>query len=198
MSQASDKTESIPVSCLEKMRAIKLIVLDVDGVLTDGSIVYGGGDLEIKAFNVQDGFGITMAQHAGLKFAILTGRISETVARRAKELHFDYYESGHFYKKDALIDMISKAELTQNAVLYMGDDILDLVCQPHVGLFVAPENARARVKSSADWVTKAQGGRGAVREMIDALLEAQGKLKENEDYFMSAQGLEQKNENICG
>jgi len=186
------------VSFLEKMRAIKLIVLDVDGVLTDGSIIYGGGDLEIKAFNVQDGFGITLAQHAGLKFGILTGRVSDTVARRVKELHFDYYESGHFYKKDALMGMISDAKLIRDDVLYMGDDILDLVCQPCVGLFVAPGNARERVKSSADWVTKASGGQGAVREMIDTLLEAQGKLKENEDYFMGAKGLEQKNENICG
>jgi len=186
------------VSFLEKMRAIKLIVLDVDGVLTDGSIIYGGGDLEIKTFNVQDGFGITLAQHAGLKFGILTGRVSDTVARRVKELHFDYYESGHFYKRDALMGMISEAGLTRDAVLYMGDDILDLVCQPYVGLFVAPRNARERVKSSADWVTKASGGQGAVREMLDTLLEAKGILKENENYFMSAEELEQNNENICG
>lgn len=182
----------------KKLRAIKLIVLDVDGVLTEGAIVYGSGGLELKTFNVQDGFGITMAQHAGLKFGILTGRVSETVARRAKELHFDYYESGHFYKKDALIGIMTDAGLTRDEVLYMGDDILDLVCQPQVGVFVAPQNARDRVKSSADWVTKAQGGCGAVREMIDGLLAAQHKLKESEDYFIGAQGLEQKNENICG
>ncbi len=198
MSSSSRKIASLSAPFREKLRNIKLIVLDVDGVLTDGLIIYGSEDIEIKAFNVQDGFGITMAQHAGLKFGILTGRVSDTVARRVKELHFDYYESGRFYKKDALIRMIADAGLKREAVLYMGDDILDLVCQPHVGVFVAPGNARARVKSSADWVTKSQGGRGAVREMIDGLLEAQDKLQESEDYFISAQGLEQKDENICG
>jgi len=186
LSSSPNKTASISTSLSEKLRAIELIVLDVDGVLTDGAIIYGSGDLEIKAFNVQDGFGITMAQHAGLKFGILTGRVSDTVARRVKELTFDYYESGHFYKKDALVGMISKADLRSNQVLYMGDDILDLVCQPHVGVFVAPKNARDRVKASADWVTESSGGAGAVREMIDGLLETQGKLKESEDYFMGA------------
>ncbi len=170
----------------EKFKAVQLIVLDVDGVLTDGAITYLNGDAEIKAFNVQDGFGITMAQHAGLKFAVLTGRVSDTVARRVKELEFDYYESGHFYKKDALVNMIHDAGLKKDAVLYMGDDILDLVCKPFVGLFIAPNNARPRVKAEADWVTEKMGGGGAVREMIDALLEAQGKLKASEDYFIGA------------
>lgn len=186
MSSDPNKKEPIPASLQEKLRAIRLIVLDVDGVLTDGSIIYAGLDLEIKAFNVQDGFGITLAQHAGIKFAVLTGRVSETVARRVKELEFDYYESGHFYKKDALIGMIRAAALTPPEVLYMGDDILDLVCKPHVGLFFAPNNARDRVKSAADWVTERAGGHAAVREMIDLLLEAQGKLTESENYFIGA------------
>ncbi len=170
----------------EKFKAIHLIVLDVDGVLTDGSIIYGGADLEIKAFNVQDGFGITMARQAGLKFAVLTGRVSDPVARRVEELDFDYYESGHFYKKDALLGIIKTAGLQSNQVLYMGDDILDLVCKPQVGLFIAPNNALPRVKAEADWVSEKGGGQGAVREMIDVCLNAQGKLKESQDYFIGA------------
>lgn len=170
----------------EKFNHIRLIVLDVDGVLTDGSIVYGGADLEIKVFNVQDGFGITMARQAGLKFAVLTGRVSNTVARRVEELEFEYYESGHFYKKDALLNMIKDAGLQSKQVLYMGDDILDLVCKPEVGLFIAPNNALPRVKTEADWVSEKCGGQGAVREMIDVCLEAQGKLKEIQDYFIRA------------
>ncbi|MFQ5587674.1 MAG: KdsC family phosphatase [Nitrospiria bacterium] len=176
----------IDTALKEKFRPVRLIVLDVDGVLTNGAITYAGGDTEIKAFHVQDGFGITMARHAGLKFAVLTGRVSDTVARRVAELEFDYYESGHFYKKDALIGMIRDAGLENHEVLYMGDDILDLVCRPHVGLFIAPNNALSRVKAEADWVTEKSGGSGAVREMINVLLEAQGKLKASEDYFIGA------------
>jgi len=170
----------------EKLLAIKLIVLDVDGVLTDGSIIYAGGDTDIKAFHVQDGFGITLARQAGLKLAVLTGRVSAAVQRRVTELKFDYYESGHFYKHDALQEMINKAELKSNNVLYMGDDILDLVCKPCVGVFVAPSNAVDRVKQQADWVTEKRGGNAAVREMINTLLETQNKLKNTENYFIEA------------
>ncbi len=177
---------SIDSTLQKKFRAIKMIVLDVDGVLTDGAIIYLNGDGEIKSFNVQDGFGITLAQHTGLKFAVLTGRISDTVARRVKELEFDYYESGHFHKKNALLGIIADAGLEKHEVLYMGDDILDLVCKPYVGLFIAPNNALPRVKAAADWVTEKTGGSGAVREMINALLNAQDKLKSSEDYFIGA------------
>lgn len=170
----------------KKLNAIKLIVLDVDGVLTDGAIIYAGGDTDIKAFHVQDGFGITLAQKAGMKFAVLTGRTSDAVQRRVTELKFDYYESGHFYKQDALKSIINKAGLKRENVLYMGDDILDLVCAPHVGVFVAPDNALPRVKKEADWVTIRKGGDTAVREMIDTLLDAQGTLTNTEDYFIGA------------
>ena len=170
----------------KKLDAIKLIVLDVDGVLTDGAIIYAGGDTDTKAFHVQDGFGITLARQAGLKFAVLTGRTSDAVKRRVTELKFDYYECGHFYKQDALQEIINKAGLKKENVLYMGDDILDLVCKPLVGVFVAPDNALARVKQEADWVTTRKGGDTAVREMIDALLDAQGKLTSTEDYFIGA------------
>ncbi len=161
-------------------------MLDVDGVLTDGSITYAEGETDIKAFHVQDGFGITLARQAGLKFAVLTGRVSEAVKRRVTELKFDYYESGHFYKNEALQQMIASAGLNPSQVLYMGDDILDLVCKPHVGVFVAPANAVSRVRDEADWVTERRGGDAAAREMIDALLNVQGKLKINEDFFIGA------------
>ncbi len=170
----------------EKLRAIKLIVLDVDGVLTDGSIIYAGGDIDIKSFHVQDGFGITLAKQAGLKLAVLTGRVSAAVERRITELNFDYYESNHFYKQDALQGIINKTRLKTSEVLYMGDDILDLVCQPLVGLFVAPANAVERVKQQADWVTDKRGGNAAVREMINSLLESQDKLNSTENYFIGA------------
>lgn len=161
-------------------------MLDVDGVLTDGSIVYAEGETDIKAFHVQDGFGITLARHAGLKTGVLTGRTSAAVQRRVKELKIDYYECGHFHKPDALQNMIRSAGVDKTEALYMGDDILDLACLPHVAVFAAPANAIARVKQHAAWVTRARGGNAAVREMIDALLEAQGILKTSEDYFLGA------------
>lgn len=169
----------------EKLQAIKLIVLDVDGVLTDGSISYAESKTDIKTFHVQDGFGITMARQTGLKFAVLTGRVSAAVERRVKELKFDYYESGHFHKLDALQGIIKAAGLQQYQVLYMGDDILDLVCLRHVGVFIAPDNAQQRVKEMAHWVTKKRGGDAAVREMINTVLFAQDKLKESEDHFIN-------------
>ncbi len=169
-----------------KLRAIKLLVLDVDGVLTDGAIIYAGGDSDIKSFHVQDGFGITLAKQAGLQLAVLTGRVSAAVERRVTELKFDYYESGHFYKQSALQEIISKAGLDAKHVLYMGDDILDLVCKPYVGVFVAPANALDRVKQQADWVTEKRGGNAAVREMINTLLTTQDKLESTENYFIGA------------
>ncbi|MCW8830886.1 MAG: 3-deoxy-D-manno-octulosonate 8-phosphate phosphatase, partial [Gammaproteobacteria bacterium] len=169
-----------------KLSGIRLIVLDVDGVLTDGAIILSGKDSDTKQFHVQDGFGVTMARHTGIKFGILTGRTSEAVQRRVDELKIDYYEFGHFYKQDALREMIKTAGLAPEQVLYMGDDILDLVCKPCVGVFVAPANAVSRVKQEADWTTERKGGDTAVREMIDTLLDVQGTLKNSEDYFIGA------------
>jgi 3-deoxy-D-manno-octulosonate 8-phosphate phosphatase (KDO 8-P phosphatase) len=159
-------------------------VLDVDGVLTDGSIIYAGGELDVKVFHVQDGFGITLAKKAGLLMGVLTGRVAAAVERRVKELKFDYYECGHFHKHNALQNMIRSAGVDKSEVLYMGDDILDLPCISGVGVFVAPDNAMNRVKQEATWVTSKQGGDGAVREMINALLDAQGLLQSTEEFFI--------------
>ena len=170
----------------QKLRDIKLIVLDVDGVLTDGAIILDGKDSDTKQFHTQDGFGVTLARQAGIRFGILTGRTSDAVKRRVEELKIDYYECGHFYKQDALKGIISSAGLTSTQVLYMGDDVLDLVCKPLVGIFAAPANATARVQQEADWVTSRKGGDAAVREVIEILLNAQDLLKTTEDYFIGA------------
>jgi len=175
---------ALPAELKQKLANIRLIVLDVDGVLTDGAIILGGDDADIKAFHVQDGFGVTLARQAGIRFGILTGRTSTAVSRRVKELKIDYYECGHFYKRDALTEMIKTAGFNAEQVLYMGDDVLDLVCKPAVGIFVAPANASRRVLQEADWVTQRKGGDAAVREMIDSLLDVQGLLTATEDYFI--------------
>jgi len=175
---------NISTELKQKLASIKLIVLDVDGVFTDGSIILSGTHSDTKEFHVQDGFGITMARHVGIQFGILTGRTSDAVKRRVEELNIDYYENGHFYKSSALREMIKTAGLTSEQVLYMGDDVLDLVCKPCVKLFVAPANAVARVRQEADWVTTRKGGDAAVREMLDSLLDARDLLTSTENYFI--------------
>jgi len=170
----------------ERLKSIRLIVLDVDGVLTDGSITYAEDKTDIKSFHVQDGFGITLARQAGLQLGVLTGRSASAVHRRVDELKFDFYAHGHFYKQEALREMIAAAEVERHEVLYMGDDVLDLVCLPQVGVFVAPANAQARAKEHAHWVTERCGGNAAVREMINAVLRAQGTLRAAEDFFLGA------------
>ena len=173
-------------SLRQKLQGIKLVVLDVDGVLTDGAITLGSDELDIKQFNSQDGFGITLARQAGISFGIITGRTSDAVRRRVEELKIDYYECGQFYKQDVLQEMINAAGLNSQQVLYMGDDLLDLVCKPHVSVFVAPANAAARVRQDADLVTSRKGGDAAVREMIEILLDSQDLLKSTEDYFIGS------------
>jgi len=167
------------------MQAIKLIILDVDGVMTDGTVIYNADGHESKGFNTQDGFGINMAQKAGLRFGALTGRVSKAVERRVNDLKFDFYKSGHIYKVEHINTMISESALQPEQVLYMGDDIVDLACAPHVGIFVAPANAQPRVREKIEWITQASGGRGAVREMINALLVAQGVLDEVEASYLN-------------
>ena len=105
---------NITAELKQKLAGIKLIVLDVDGVLTDGDIILSGNDSDTKQFHVQDGFGVTMARHTGIKFGILTGRTSDAVKRRVEELKIDYYECGHFYKQNALYEM--------NAIQILGTD----------------------------------------------------------------------------
>ncbi len=185
MDQLFFDRQDIMTDIAQKMQLIKLIVLDVDGVLTDGTIIYTVDGSESKAFSTQDGFGITMAQQAGLRFGALTGRISKAVERRVKDLKFEFYKSGHLYKVKHLNAMIAEAGLQPQQVLYMGDDIVDLACAPYVGLFVAPANAQPRIQQQAAWVTEASGGNGAVREIVNTVLQAQRKLEEFEQRFLN-------------
>ena len=171
------------MTAADKFVPIKLVVMDVDGVLAK-HIVYCGTTQEMKAFSPKDGFGITMLKKAGIKTAVLTGRISDPVAVRVEELKFDFYSYGHFNKEKALLEIMAQAGAASAETLYMGDDILDLVCRRHVGMFVAPADAPQRVLNSADFVTEARGGDSCVREMVEALLMAKGVLRDVEDSFM--------------
>ena len=164
------------------LNKIKLIALDVDGVLTDGAITFLDNN-EAKSFNSKDGFGITMGIKAGLTFAIITGRTSKTVERRAKELKIQHYYPGQFNKLKAFREIANNFQ--KQEIMFIGDDILDLVVKNEVGLFVAPADAVARVQQMADIVLKTKGGKGAVREAIDMVLDAQNKLTSSEDFYIN-------------
>jgi 3-deoxy-D-manno-octulosonate 8-phosphate phosphatase (KDO 8-P phosphatase) len=153
--------------------SIKLIVLDVDGVLTDGKLYIGSDRVEYKPFHTQDGMGISLAHYAGIKTAIITGRNSEAVSKRAEELKIQYVYQGIHDKLSVLDEIMSELNITMEDVCYMGDDINDLPIMQKVGFPVAPDNAVTLVKSSAQHHTKARGGEGAVREMIDYILSSQ-------------------------
>ena len=152
---------------------IKLIVLDVDGVLTDGKLLIGSDGNEYKSFNVKDGMGISLARYAGIKFAIITGRKSKAVDIRAKELNIDYVYQGVSNKNEILDNLISLLGIKLEEVCYIGDDINDIPVIQKVGLSFAPSDALDLVKENVTYVTTSKGGEGAVREMIDIILKGQ-------------------------
>lgn len=162
----------------DKIRKIRLLLLDVDGVMTDGGIIYGSGGQEAKRFDIQDGMGVTLARMAGLKVGIITGRSSDIVARRAAELRVDALYQGAFHKLAHYEEALDTFHMTDEEVCFMGDDILDLVLLERAGLSAAPANARSEVRRVVDVVTTASGGSGAVRELVDLILKTQGKWDE--------------------
>ena len=159
---------------LAKAKDIRLLLLDVDGVLTDGTLFYTGGSEESKAFNTQDGFGLRLLREGGLDTGLITARTSEVVERRAIELKMRFIYQGMPNKGEAFKDIMKVAALRPFEVAYMGDDWLDLVLLQQVGLAIAPANAVAEVKEAVHFVTERTGGAGAVRDACDLLLQARG------------------------
>jgi 3-deoxy-D-manno-octulosonate 8-phosphate phosphatase (KDO 8-P phosphatase) len=155
-------------------RNIKLLILDVDGVMTDGSIIIDNNGNELKRFNVRDGHGIKMLQRAGIKVAIITGRISDVVNKRALELGItDVYQKA-FRKSFAYEELLGKYKLGNENVAFMGDDIVDVELLKRAGLSAVPADADEEAKKYADIEMKNNGGRGAVREFTDMLLKSAG------------------------
>jgi len=154
--------------------AVKLLALDVDGVLTDGSIYYGNSGEELKAFCIKDGLGIKLLQKAGVTVAIITGRKSEIVARRAGELGINEIVQGREDKRDALEELCDKLNLSLSDCAYMGDDLPDLGAIRVAGLGLTVADAVAAVADAAHWQSNLSGGRGAVREACEFILKAKG------------------------
>jgi 3-deoxy-D-manno-octulosonate 8-phosphate phosphatase (KDO 8-P phosphatase) len=163
---------------LAKARDIKLLLLDVDGVLTDGSLLYSSTGEESKAFNTQDGFGLRLLHQAGIETGIITARESAVVGRRAEELGMRYIYQGAKKKTEAYRAILHQSGRKPFEVAYMGDDWLDLVLQQQVGLALAPANCVPEVREMAHYITPRSGGMGAVRDACDLILTARGKLAE--------------------
>lgn len=160
----------------DKAKQVKIAVFDVDGVMTDGGICYTSNGDELKVFNVKDGLGIKLLQKYGIKTAIITGRSSELVNRRAKELGFDYLYQGREDKITALNELLSDIGMELKDVGYMGDDLPDLPAIRHAGFGATVADGMSLVLEHADWTSSKNGGQGAVREFCEYILDAQGHL----------------------
>lgn len=198
----------------ERAKKIKLIIFDVDGVMTDGTIflfpspggvagagtddhrqrmadkggfgIAGSGVIEAKGFNAHDGTGFSLARLGGLKAAIITKRISETVALRARDLKIEYVYQGQQDKAAAFREILAKEALNPEEACYVGDDIIDLPVMRLCGLAVAVRNSRQEVLREAHYITPHEGGHGAVRDAIEYILQAQGTLERViDDYIYS-------------
>ena len=154
---------------------IKLVLLDVDGTLTDGRIYRGNNGEELKRFNVKDGYAIVNAQKLGIEFGIITGRKSELVEIRSNELKIKYLYQGISEKTVILKEIMQKTGLKKEEIAYMGDDLNDILIMKQSGLTGAPKDATDEVIRIADFVSEKNGGSGAVREFVEYILKKDGK-----------------------
>ena len=163
----------------QKAEAVTLVVLDVDGVMTDGTVGYRGAEEpESKAFNIKDGLGIKLLQRGGIEVAIITGRSSEAVERRATELGISTLIQGREDKGAALAELLKLRQQAAASVAYMGDDLPDLGALRLAGLATCPSDAVELIKNNADWIAPSPGGHGAVRALCDFILQARGQLQD--------------------
>ncbi len=161
-----------------KARLIKLLICDVDGVMTDGGLYFGDNGLEYKAFHSRDGLGIKMLQRSGIPLAVITARTSEVVKHRMKNLNIDLVFQGQLNKIQAFEDLCQNLNLSTEQVAYVGDDLVDMPVMKKAGLSIAVADAHERVRQHADWITQHTGGHGAVRDVCELLMTAQGTLEE--------------------
>jgi len=169
-------------SITELAARVRLLLMDVDGVLTDGRLFNvpdgAGGMAETKGFDSQDGIALQWMNWMGIRTGIISGRESPATATRAAQVKMTYIYQGHIEKIPILEEILRDAGITSDEVAYVGDDLTDVVCMNRVGLPIATANARPEVKGRAKYVTTASGGRGAIREVCELLLKAQGRWDE--------------------
>lgn len=172
--------DSLPVTVVAQARAIRLVIFDIDGVLTNGSLFYDNHGQEYKAFHSRDGHGIRMLLECGLEIALITGRQSELVVHRADNLHIprDRIWQGYRDKRPAFQDLLATTGHQPAQIAYVGDDVIDLPVMVQSGLAIAVADAHPFVKQHAHWITRTPGGHGAAREVVEMLLHAQGRLQD--------------------
>jgi len=167
----ADKADEV----IERARRVKLLILDCDGVLTDGRIIMLPGGDDTKAFDVKDGHAIVMLEREGIRVGIISGRQSSVVRARAKELNVAHLHEMAWQKQQPYEQILNEEGLTDSEVCYVGDDVVDIPLLRRAGLAVAVADAVEEVKQHSHLVTKRAGGRGAVREVVELILKAQGK-----------------------
>ncbi len=169
---------------LNLAKKIKLVIFDVDGVLTDGSLFFGDDGQEYKAFYSRDGLGIKLLQRTGVEVGIITARDSQLVNHRMENLGIEHLYQGRLDKISAFEEMIAKLNVSPEQTAYAGDDVVDLPVMKKVGLAIAVQDAHPFVKKHAHWITEHNGGRGAARDICELIMEAQGTLDDQLNAFM--------------
>lgn len=161
---------------LEKIKPLKLLILDVDGVLTDGRLFFDDNGKEYKCFHARDGHGIKLLRQSGVQVAVISGRKSNSVALRMQTLGVELVYQGHENKRAAFAEILQSLNLSVKQVAYVGDDVLDLPVMVQAGFAVAVADAHFAVKQHAHWCTEIAGGQGAVREVCDLIMQVQGSF----------------------
>lgn len=161
---------------IEKIKRLKLLILDVDGVLTDGRLFFDDQGREYKCFHARDGHGIKLLRQSGVEVAVISGRKSNSVALRMQSLGVELVYQGHENKRQAFVEILQHLQLTADQVAHVGDDVLDLPIMVQAGFAIAVQDANFAVKRHADWCTETPGGLGAVREVCDFIMQVQGNF----------------------
>lgn len=161
---------------IEKIKQLKLLILDVDGVLTDGRLFFDQQGNEYKCFHARDGHGLKLLKQTGVEIAVISGRNSPSVALRMKNLGIEHVYQGHENKRMAFNEILQNLQLSPQQVAHVGDDLLDLPIMTQVGFAIAVQDANFAVKQYADWCTQTLGGQGAVREVCDLIMQTQGSF----------------------
>ena len=174
----TEKSQTSLLKVVEKAKKLKLLILDVDGVLTDGKLFFDNQGNEYKSFHARDGHGIKLLRQTGVEVAVISGRKSNSVTLRMKNLGIEHVYQGHENKQAAFNEVIEKIGITSQQAAHVGDDLLDLPIMIRVGLSIAVADANFAVKQRADWCTTLPGGHGAVREVCDFIMQAQGRFDE--------------------
>jgi 3-deoxy-D-manno-octulosonate 8-phosphate phosphatase (KDO 8-P phosphatase) len=188
------------LSATERARRVKVLLFDVDGVLTNGDITVmpgpDGNGIEVKSFHAHDGLGVSLARLAGLKLGFVTKRKSQAVAIRAHDLRIEHVYQGQAHKMEAVEQILAAESCTLEELAYVGDDIIDLPVMRKVGLAIATANAREQVKRSAHYVTPLAGGQGAGRDAVDFILTARGVLDSTIETYLDASNPEARRNDI--